>query len=100
QEAWKELVKRYQPLVCSVAHLLLSRNTDDASDIFQQVWMELYQRLPDLRNVDALPAWLITVTRRRAYALIHSRHGSEPPDETIPDLSEQIIRIEREHMIQ
>jgi RNA polymerase sigma factor (sigma-70 family) len=100
QAAWKELVMLYQPLVYSVAHLLLSQQNDDASDIFQQVWLELYQRLPDLRNVDALPAWLITVTRRRAFALLRSRRGFEPPDETIPDLSQQITRIEHEHMIQ
>jgi len=100
QAAWKDLVMRYQTLVYSVAHVLLCQQNDDVSDIFQQVWMELYQRLPDLRNVDALPAWLITVTRRRAYALMRSRRGLEPPDETIPDLSQQLTRIEREHTIQ
>jgi len=61
--------------------------------------MELYLRLADLRKTDALPAWLITVTRRRAYAVAHSRRPSEPLDETIPDISGQLARIEREHMI-
>ena len=64
QAAWKELVTRYQRLVYSVAHLLCP-SRDDVSDIFQQVWLDLYQQLADLRNVEALPAWLITVTRRR-----------------------------------
>jgi len=99
QEAWKELVTRYQRLVYSVARTACRQN-DDASDIFQQVWLELYQHLADLRNVEALPAWLITVTRRRAYALAYSRRGSEPLPEEIPDVSERFAGIEREHMLE
>src|SRR5580692_10834086 len=77
QAAWKTLVTRYQRLVYSVAHSLCTQ-PDDVSDVFQQVWMELYQHLANVRNIDALPAWLITVTRRRCYAMMHSRRGTEP----------------------
>ena len=66
QTAWRALVLRYERLVYSVA-LALCPDMEDASDIFQQVWMELYQRLSDIRRVEALPAWLITVTRRHAF---------------------------------
>src|SRR5262249_19339033 len=99
QEAWRELVNRYQRLVHSIARLLCPRG-DDASDIFQQVWCELYQQLAQLRNVEALPGWLSTVTRRRAYAFIRSRRGSEPIDEEIPDHFEGLRQVEREHMIE
>ena len=74
QAAWKNLVTRYQRLVYSIAHVF-SSNPEDVSDVFQQVWLELYQQLADLRNVDALPAWLMTVTRRRSYAALHSKYG-------------------------
>src|SRR5215470_10831583 len=80
QDAWQALIARYQRLVYSVGHTLCS-NPEDLSDVFQQVWLELYQRLNELRNIEALPAWLMTVTRRRAYAVIHSRHNSSPLDE-------------------
>ena len=99
QAAWKDLVTRYQRLVYSVAHLLCPAE-EDVSDIFQQVWLELYQQLADLRNVEALPAWLITVTRRRTYAFIRSRHSSEPVDEEMPDLSADFSQIEHEHTIE
>jgi RNA polymerase sigma factor (sigma-70 family) len=62
--------------------------------------MELYQHLADLRHVEALPAWLITVTRRSASALMHSRRGSEPLPEEIPDLSQRLARIDHEHMLE
>ena len=99
QAAWKDLIDRYQRLVYSVAHIYCSQ-PEDASDIFQQVWMELYQHLSDLRNVEALPAWLMTVTRRRAYALISAKRGTEPLDEETPDLSHRLARIEDEHALE
>jgi RNA polymerase sigma factor (sigma-70 family) len=75
-------------------------DADDAADVFQQVWMELYQQLADLRHVEALPAWLITVTRRTSYKLIASRHGSEPLDEDLPDVKQQLTHIEHEHALE
>jgi RNA polymerase sigma factor (sigma-70 family) len=97
--AWKDLVVRYERLVYSVAITFCSQ-PDDASDVFQQVWMELYQHLADLRNIGALPAWLITVTRRQAFKLIRSRHDSEQLDEEYPDLKQQLTHIEREHALE
>ena len=99
QAAWKDLIIRYQRLVYSIAHVFCS-NREDVSDVFQQVWLELYQQLKDLRNVEALPAWLITVTRRRSYAVLHTRYGSEPLEEDIPDISEQLTRVEHEHSLE
>jgi RNA polymerase sigma factor (sigma-70 family) len=99
QDAWRELVNRYQRLVYSIARLFCPPG-EDVSDIFQHVWLECYQHLPQLRNVDALPGWLSTVTRRRAFALIRSRRGFAPIDEETPDHSERLRQIENEHMIE
>ena len=99
QTAWKELVTRYHRLVYSIAHVFCS-NPEDVSDVFQQVWLELYQQLADLRNVDALPAWLMTVTRRRSYAALHSKYGSEPLEHDIPAVSEQLTQVEHEHALE
>jgi RNA polymerase sigma factor (sigma-70 family) len=90
---------RYQRLVYSTAHASCS-DPEDVSDVFQQVWLELYQHLDDVRNIEALPAWLITVTRRRSYAALHARYGSQPLADDIPDLSEELNQIEREHEIE
>lgn len=99
QTAWTALVARYERLVYSVA-LTFCPHSEDASDVFQQVWMELYQQLSDLRHFEALPAWLITVTRRLSFKLMNSRRSSEPLDEEAPDLKEQIKHIEREHALE
>jgi RNA polymerase sigma factor (sigma-70 family) len=99
QAAWKELVNRYQRLVYSVAHALCPPG-EEVSDVFQQVWLELYQHLADLRHVEALPAWLITVTRRQMFALIRSKRSTEPLDVDIGQRSEEIHQIEREHTVE
>jgi RNA polymerase sigma factor (sigma-70 family) len=92
QGAWEELIKRYQRLIYSVAYVLCPPG-EDVSDIFQQVWLDVYQHLAELRSVEALPAWLMTVTRRRTYALIRSRQISEELDEEMPSISEQLNHI-------
>jgi RNA polymerase sigma factor (sigma-70 family) len=99
QTAWGNLISRYQRLVYSVAHTLCSQ-PDDVSDVFQQVWLELYQHLSELRNVEALPAWLITVTRRRSYAVIRSKRSSEQLNEDLPDVSQPLTLIEHEHALE
>jgi RNA polymerase sigma factor (sigma-70 family) len=99
QGAWTELVTRYERLVYSVAHVRCPPG-EELSDVFQQVWFEAYQRLPELRNIEALPAWLITVTQRRMYAVIRGRRGSVPLDEELPDSTERVNQIEREHTLE
>jgi RNA polymerase sigma factor (sigma-70 family) len=99
QAAWKDLIVRYERLVYSVA-LTFCPEGDEASDVFQYVWMELYQQLSDLRHIEALPAWLITVTRRSAHKVITSRRGSEPLDENMPDIKQQLNHIEHEHALE
>jgi RNA polymerase sigma factor (sigma-70 family) len=98
QAAWEELVSQYERLVYSIA-CAICRQRADASDVFQQVWLELYKRLPDLRNLDTLPAWLITVTRRRAYAYLKSKLPEVPLEQDIPEVSDQLRAIEEEHAI-
>ncbi len=62
QDAWKELVARYQRLIFSIA-LRICRDSEVSADIMQQVCLELYQRLDEVRNLPSLPGWVATVTR-------------------------------------
>lgn len=66
QTAWADLVRRYENLVYSTA-LQTGLDQEDAADVFQQVWLELYRSLLRIRDPKALPRWLIVTTRRIAY---------------------------------
>ena len=99
QDSWNDLIDRYQRLIYSVARALC-QSRDDEADVFQHVCLQLYQRLPELRDHDTLPAWLITVTRRHVVALLNSRRPLVPLDDNHPDAEIHIGWIENEHIVE
>jgi RNA polymerase sigma factor (sigma-70 family) len=40
---------------------------EDAADVFQAVWTDLFSELPRLRSAGALRSWLITVAGHKCY---------------------------------
>jgi len=96
-ESWARLIRRYERLVYSIAHILCP---DESSDIFQQVCLELYERLGQLRDEAALPKWLITVTRRKCYAVLRARKDDGTLVEEWDDRSSHLDRIEKQHAVE
>jgi RNA polymerase sigma factor (sigma-70 family) len=82
ESAWGELVSRYENLVFSTARNAGLDRTE-ATDVFQQVWLELHRSLLRIRDPGALPKWLITTTRRIAYrhAITNGRWVHEVRDD-------------------
>lgn len=70
--AWQALVARYQALVYSCA-LEVGLEPEDAGDVFQEVWAELYRSALRIQNPAGLPRWLIVATRRLAYKVASNR---------------------------
>ncbi|BCJ56763.1 RNA polymerase sigma factor [Micromonospora endophytica] len=107
ESAWVELVRRYTPLVYAVI-----RSYDlggaDAADVNQTVWLRLVEHLDQVREPQALAAWLAVTTRRECYrmsrlgrrvqpvdpsdASLDAYHGTRA-DTTPPD--EDLLRAER-----
>jgi RNA polymerase sigma factor (sigma-70 family) len=64
QQAFEVLVQRYSaPLFNFICHFL--GDYDQARDILQQVFLQLYISLPTLRTGEPLKAWLFQVARNR-----------------------------------
>jgi len=99
QQAWTELISRYQRLIYSVAWRLCPQS-EDSADVFQRVCLQLYQSLGRLRNDQTLPAWLIIVTKRTAYAVIRSRQPTVSFDEHEPVAEEEIGALEKEFALE
>lgn len=100
EEAWKQLVHRYERLVYSIS-FRICHETDGASDIMQQAFMQVYQQLDELGNVVNFRAWLATIARRRACDYVRSTHPSEPIDsDDYPADSDQFRRIQDRHAIE
>ena len=100
QEAWKQLVRRYQRLIYSIA-LQICRDSETAADVLQQVCLELYQRLDEVRNTTTLPSWIATVTRRKSCDYWRSCQPAEPLLDDGPADSEDIFaNIELQHTLE
>jgi RNA polymerase sigma-70 factor (ECF subfamily) len=93
EEAWKQLVFRYQRLIYSIS-LRICRQREAAADVMEQVFLQLYQQLDEIRNLSCLPAWITTVTRRRACDYLRSSRPTEPLlDDAHTDSSDALSRI-------
>ena len=62
--AWAALIDKYRRLVASIP-AKYQLDADDAADVFQQVWIDLYRDLGRLQHVEGLGSWLITAAARR-----------------------------------
>ena len=104
QDAWTALIQRYNQLVHAVIRSYHLPETD-AADVFQSVFLELFNSLSKLRETKALAGWLITVTSHKCLRWKQAvRQPEMEPDfnvELLPDAhaSDRFARIERQQML-
>lgn len=78
ETAWNAIVDRYSGLVWAICRSF--RLTDaDAADVAQTVWLRTVERLSTLREPNALPGWLSTVTRRECLAVVRASSKTRIP---------------------
>jgi RNA polymerase sigma factor (sigma-70 family) len=110
EDAWALLLEKYKRLIYSIP-IKYGMSADAATDIFQDVCLELLAELPRLREPRALPKWLIQVT---AHKCLRARNQSPRVSGTFSEdgdreiarltdpnpLSEQVILdVEREQAL-
>jgi len=103
EQAWSALVDRYKDLVYSIP-LRYGAPRQDAADIFQAVWLDLFNELPRLRDAEALQAWLIRCTAHKCYHWKRRLNSAAEVDEIeLPSngvLAPDILSgLEREQML-
>jgi RNA polymerase sigma factor (sigma-70 family) len=62
--AWNEFVERFSRYVYAICSRGFRLAQHDAEDVFQEVFSRAFQRLPELRNDEAVRPWLAQLTRR------------------------------------
>ena len=106
ESAWSALIDKYKALIYSVP-VKYGLPPQDAADVFQSTCVELLTRLPQLREVRALPKWLIQVAWHQCYQWkrqqrrVVSRDAQpEPLEPQIPAVAENLLReTEEEQML-
>ena len=94
ETAWNELVERFSRYVYAIASQAFRLGTDEAEDVFQEVFARIYQRLDTLRDPEALRPWIGQLTRRECIDHIRAS-ARELPAEELPEQTEEMLdRIE------
>jgi len=112
ESSWEVLVDRYQRLIYAIPRRA-GLNEDQASEVFQEVFATLLEKLNDITDPDRLHAWLVTTARRKTWRLMSKERllrsaniVDEERDEEqtavvdntpLPD--EILVRLEEQHRI-
>ncbi len=62
--AWNALVERFSRYVYAICAQGFRLGSQDAEDVFQEVFARVYQHLDRLRSDDAIRPWIAQLTRR------------------------------------
>lgn len=92
QDAWEEVLNRYQRLVYSIP-LNYGLSQADAADIAQLTLTTLVEYLDRLRPDSNLAAWLSTVARRHVFRYLRRRRRESLGEETDIGESEVLERL-------
>ncbi|MEM6993372.1 MAG: sigma-70 family RNA polymerase sigma factor [Myxococcota bacterium] len=76
QEAFVELVRRYQGAVCAVTYAATQRR-DISEDLAQETFLVAWKKLPQIEMPDRVAGWLTGIARNLARRS-RSRAGTEP----------------------
>lgn len=97
EDAWHQLVGRYERLVYSVA-LRNGLDDDEAGEVTQIVFVALIDALHALEDESKLASWLMTVARRQAWRLrsvqrrtVSLDEMAEPSVDPYPDWDSLVV---------
>ncbi len=81
EAAWRRLIAAHAPLVYAVARKQGLRE-DQCDDVAQSIFSALARRIGSIRDAQALPAWLITSTKRESWRI---RRATMQTDASAPE---------------
>jgi RNA polymerase sigma factor (sigma-70 family) len=81
-QAWNQLIERYQHIIDAVCRRYQLR-PEDSADVSQTVWMKAIDNLDRIRDLRAMPGWIKTTAMRAACTVLRSRERL-----TLVDVSE------------
>ena len=104
-DAWEVIVNRYRRLIYSIP-FKWGLQREDAMEIFQAVWLDCFQELHSLRDIDRLQAWLVRIAVRKCYKFT-AKKRSRPEDVEITETDhasedprgELLRRLDQEQLI-
>lgn len=105
--AWEDLIDKYKRLIFSIP-IKYGASSADAADVFQSVCIEVMNCLPQLKNMQSLRSWLITVAIRQSYRWKKKQSTHVELDALEPDVAEglastppveTLVQLEEEQIV-
>ena len=85
-EAWNALVERFSRYVSAIATQAFRLPEHDAEDVFQVVFMRVFERIGSLRSDEAIRPWIGQLTRNCCLDLLRAS-GRVVPVEQLEELT-------------
>ena len=111
QTAWDRLVERYQRLIFAIPRRA-GLSEEQASDILQEVFLTLFEKLDDIEQPGRIRSWIVTTTKFKSWAAVRGGRGFYSPEteeemerelsglrDASPLADELLIELEQQHII-
>ncbi|MBN1516015.1 RNA polymerase sigma factor [Candidatus Sumerlaeota bacterium] len=92
--AWKAFEERFGKLIWGIVWRYAGGNNEDAEDMYQEVCVHLFQKLPLWKPKGPLGGWIARVTANKCLELIRSRMREKNLNPmSLTDVEEQGIEV-------
>ena len=111
ETAWDELVERYQRLIFAIPRRA-GLSEAQASDVFQEVFLTLFEKLNDIEQPEKIRSWLVTTAKFKTWGIVRGEKNFYSPatDEEMefemasltdesPLAEDVLIELEQQHLI-
>lgn len=111
ETAWNTLVDRYQRLVFAVPRRA-GLSEEQASDVFQEVFLTLFEKLGEIEQPEKVRSWLVTTAKFKTWGTVRSEKGFYSPSteeemefematlkDNAPLAEDVLIQMEEQHLI-
>ena len=111
QDAWNELVDRFQRLIFAIPRRA-GLSESQSADILQEVFLTLFQKLDEIEQPEKIRSWIVTTAKFKTWGTVRSEKGLYSPDteeemeyemsslkDESPLADEKMIELEEQHLI-
>lgn len=111
ETAWDTLVSRYQRLIITIPRRA-GLSEEQASDVFQEVFLTLFEKLDEIEQPERIRSWLVTTSKFKTWGIIRGQKNLYSPEteeemeaemasllDKSPLADEVLIELEQQHQI-
>ncbi len=110
ESAWNLLIERFQRLVIAIPRRA-GLSEDLAAEVFQEVFLTLFEKMDEIEQPERLRAWLVTTAKFKTWRIvskekISQKIGDEEEEETGFEIADNaplpediLIELEEQHLV-